>query len=88
MNYKNRFKFDGGRVTPVKDSEVLEDSYGGEFPDINPNSAIDPTDKRSRPTNVHTLIYIRESNIEEILSPVVPENIPDHLRMYILIYLN
>jgi ubiquitin carboxyl-terminal hydrolase 7 len=69
------------------DSEVL-DSYGGEFPDANSISAIDPTDKRSRSTNAYMLIYIRESSINEILSPVIPEDIPDHLRMYILIYLN
>ncbi|PKY24462.1 cysteine proteinase [Rhizophagus irregularis] len=73
------FKFDDGRVTPVMDSEVL-DSYGGEFPDANSISAIDPTDKRSRSTNAYMLIYIRESSINEILSPVIPEDIPDHLQ--------
>jgi hypothetical protein len=28
------------------------------------------------------LIYIRELSVNEILSPVVPEDIPCHLRMY------
>ncbi|CAB5388507.1 unnamed protein product [Rhizophagus irregularis] len=31
-------------------------------------------------TNAYILIYIRESNVDEILSPVVPEDIPFHLR--------
>jgi ubiquitin carboxyl-terminal hydrolase 7 len=64
-------------------SEVLENSYGGEFLDFNPIQSIDPTDKRSRSTNAYMLIYVRESKINEILSPMIPEDIPDHLRMYI-----
>jgi hypothetical protein len=32
------------------------------------------------------LVYIRESNVDEILSPVVPEDIPEHLRMCAFIY--
>lgn len=86
LNQIFRFKFDDGRVAPVMYSEIL-DSYGGEFSDANSISAIDPTDKRSRSTNAYMLIYIRESNINEILSPVISEDIPDHLRMYLQIYL-
>jgi len=51
---------------------VLEDNYGG----------------ASSNSNAYVLIYFRESNINEILSPVVPEDIPRHLRTYyVLIYL-
>jgi len=57
----------------VTDKEVFEDNYGGE-------SLINPAGKR-----VTSAIYIRESNINEILSPVTLEDIPEHLRMYMLI---
>ncbi|RIA93964.1 hypothetical protein C1645_873749 [Glomus cerebriforme] len=61
------FKFDDDRVTPVIDREVLEDIYGGRFPNANP-------------TNAYVLIYIREAYIDEILSPVVHDDIPEHLK--------
>jgi len=59
----------------VTDKEVFEDNYG--------KSLIRPTGKRF--TGAYILIYIRKSNINEILSPVLPEDIPEHLRMYMLI---
>jgi len=56
------------------EEEVLEDNYGGESLTL------------SKPaTNAYVLIYIRESNINEILSPVTLEDIPEHLRMYMVI---
>ena len=33
------------------------------------------------------LVYIREPDVDEIMSPVTSEDIPEHLRMYMLIYL-
>ena len=33
------------------------------------------------------LVYIRESDVDEIMSPVTSEDIPEHLRMYMLVYL-
>ena len=36
-------------------------------------------------TSAYVLIYFHESSINEILSPVIPEDIPEHLRMYMLI---
>ncbi|CAB5149192.1 unnamed protein product [Rhizophagus irregularis] len=74
------FKFDDDRVTPVIDKEVFEDNYGGEYP--NANSIIIRSAARNHKwfTNAYTLVYIRESNVDEILSPVVPEDIPEHLQ--------
>ncbi|GBB89579.1 hypothetical protein RclHR1_01630017 [Rhizophagus clarus] len=63
------FKFDDDRVIPVTDSEVLEYNYGGKIDHNLP-----------RFTNAYILVYIRASNINEILSPLVPRDIPSHLR--------
>ncbi|GES75615.1 cysteine proteinase [Rhizophagus clarus] len=83
------FKFDDNYVIPVTDSEVLWNNYGGDV--LNANqitqiSAVNPT--KYKPdwlpfTNAYILIYIRESNIDEILSPVVPEDIPYHLQKHL-----
>jgi ubiquitin carboxyl-terminal hydrolase 7 len=83
----NRFKFDDDRVTPVIDREVLEDNYGGEFQNANPITIRTAGRNIKRFTNAYMLVYIREPDVDEILSPVVPEDIPEHLRMYMLIYL-
>ncbi|CAG8566428.1 7948_t:CDS:10 [Funneliformis caledonium] len=75
------FKFDDDRVTPVIEREVLEDNYGGEPPNASPITAIRPTGRNlKRFTNAYMLVYIRESDIDEILSPVILEDIPTHLQ--------
>ncbi|CAG8473227.1 8493_t:CDS:10 [Acaulospora morrowiae] len=74
-------KFDDDRVTPVTDKEVLEANYGGEIPNSSPLPAIRPGGRNhKRFTNAYMLVYIRESDADEILSPVLPEEIPEHLR--------
>ncbi|RIB26131.1 hypothetical protein C2G38_2240942 [Gigaspora rosea] len=57
-------KFDGARVTPVSVKEVLENNYGG---------------SDSPYHNVYMLVYIRESDIDEILSSILLEDLPKHL---------
>ncbi|CAG8491651.1 11949_t:CDS:10 [Dentiscutata heterogama] len=58
------FKFDDIRITPATDMEVLEDNYG-----------VDAINS----TNACMLIYIRESDIDFVLSPIHSEDIPKHL---------
>ncbi|CAG8484431.1 10701_t:CDS:10 [Gigaspora margarita] len=58
------FKFDDNRVIPITDKEVL--GKGVETP-----NAIDST---------YMLIYIRESDIDFVLSPILAEDIPKHLQ--------
>ncbi|PKY62336.1 cysteine proteinase [Rhizophagus irregularis] len=82
------FKFDDDHVIPVIDKEVFEDNYGGEYPNENTITIRSAARNHERFTNAYMLVYIRESNVDEILSPVVSEDIPEHLRMYMLIYLN
>ncbi|KAJ3409581.1 hypothetical protein HDV05_004398 [Chytridiales sp. JEL 0842] len=69
------FKFDDDRVIPVTEKEVLEENYGGDMPTVKPGMK---TYKRF--TNAYMLVYIRESDLDEILAPVTEEDIPDHLR--------
>ncbi|CAG8794640.1 1546_t:CDS:10, partial [Racocetra persica] len=52
------FKFDDDRVIPVIDKEVLEDNYGGET-------------NHNRFKSAYILMYIRESDIDFVLSPVL-----------------
>ncbi|KAG9295196.1 hypothetical protein G9A89_006177 [Geosiphon pyriformis] len=73
-------KFDDDRVTPVTDKEVLEDNYGGEFANNNPLPIRPPGRNLKRFTNAYMLVYIRESDIGEILAPVLPDDIPQHLQ--------
>ncbi|PPQ63077.1 hypothetical protein CVT24_005932 [Panaeolus cyanescens] len=74
-------KFDDDRVTPVTDKEVLEENYGGEAlngmtPALQRNQA--RTIKRF--TNAYMLVYIRESAMDEVLPPLLPEDTPTHLK--------
>ncbi|CAG8517017.1 2181_t:CDS:10 [Diversispora eburnea] len=73
------FKFDDDRVTRVTDKEVLEDNYGGEGPNSSPLPIRPGTRNLKRFTNAYMLVYIRESEVDEILAPVSPENVPEHL---------
>ncbi|CAB5376644.1 unnamed protein product [Rhizophagus irregularis] len=73
------FKFHDDRITRVVDKEVLEDNYGDEY--LNANIIkVRSTKIHKRFTNAYMLVYIRESHVDEILSPVVPEDIPEHLQ--------
>ncbi|CAB4475297.1 unnamed protein product [Rhizophagus irregularis] len=76
------FKFHDDRITRVVDKEVLEDNYGDEYPNSN-IIKVRSTKIHKRFTNAYMLVYIRESHVDEILSPVVPEDIPEHLCMAI-----
>ncbi|CAG8773020.1 10712_t:CDS:10, partial [Cetraspora pellucida] len=57
-------KFDGIRVTPVSVKDVLENNYGGDGSTYN---------------NAYLLVYIREPDVNEILSSILPEDLPKHL---------
>ncbi|RIB08233.1 hypothetical protein C2G38_2252143 [Gigaspora rosea] len=57
-------KFNDDRVIPVTDREVFESSYGG----------------HGKFSSAYVLVYIRESDIDDVLSPMLPEDIPEHLQ--------
>ncbi|KAF9778397.1 cysteine proteinase [Thelephora terrestris] len=75
-------KFDDDRVTPVVGQEVLEGNYGREPLDV----VVPPTqgngDTVTNPfgTNAYVLVYIRETEIYEVLAPLTEEDTPPHLK--------
>lgn len=71
------FKYDDDRVTPASLKDVLDANFGGE-PQPLPNS-VSKTIKSRFYTNAYMLVYIRESDEEEILRPVSEDEIPAHL---------
>ncbi|KAI8922962.1 hypothetical protein BC831DRAFT_473479 [Entophlyctis helioformis] len=77
------FKFDDDRVIPVSEKEVLEDNYGGEAlrPGETQPAPLRPGMRmHKRFTSAYMLVYIRESDLDEILSPITETDIPEHLR--------
>lgn len=79
----NRFRFDDDRVTQVTLKEVLNENYGGG--DISPENlasmslAMRQLNRHKRFTNAYMLVYIRNSDMDEILKPLTTDDIPEHL---------
>ncbi|KAJ3098511.1 hypothetical protein HDU97_003967 [Phlyctochytrium planicorne] len=73
------FKFDDDRVIPVTDKEVYEENFGGEMNGSVPGVKLGARNLK-RFTNAYMLVYIRESDIDEVLSPLEETDIPEHLR--------
>lgn len=73
-------KYDDDRVTPVTDREVLEENYGGE-----PLNGTIPITQRNqirtmkRFTNAYMLVYIRASEMDDVLEPFTEKDTPPHL---------
>ncbi|RUS32459.1 hypothetical protein BC938DRAFT_475341, partial [Jimgerdemannia flammicorona] len=66
-------EYDDDRVTPVTDHDVFEDNYGGEAPNANQLMALRPqTEASKKVTSAYILVYIRESNVDEVLAPMAP----------------
>lgn len=82
------FKFDDDRVTRVTERDVLEENYGGEMhlPDGQvarmPGQLGKPGAKRF--TNAYMLVYVRQSQSEELLKEVTDADTPDHLRQFLI----
>lgn len=72
------YKFDDDKVIPMSEKEVMEDNYGGDYPKSQIYSARERQFKRF--TSAYMLVYIRESDIDAILAPLVESDIPSHLR--------
>lgn len=72
------FKFDDDRVTKATLRETMDDNFGGDYTDVNRfPKTVNPV-KRSM--NAYMLVYLRKTKVEEILIPVVEDDIPAHLR--------
>ena len=80
---RNRFRFDDDRVTQVTLKEVLDENYGGG--DTSPENLASMTlamrqlNRHKRFTNAYMLVYVRNSDMDEILKPLTTDDIPEHL---------
>lgn len=76
------YKYDDDKVTRATMREVLEENFGGEFRTSNgPMRA--PMQKKTpimRPNSAYMLVYIRQSRLDKVLTPVAQDDIPRHLR--------
>jgi hypothetical protein len=78
------FRYDDERVIPVTMDEVLEENFGGGN-DIYANGLNTQTRQQRtaaqwrRFTSAYMLVYLRESLIDEILAPITPADIPQHV---------
>jgi ubiquitin carboxyl-terminal hydrolase 7 len=71
----------------VTEKEVLEDNFGGEVMGqtggMGIGMGIRPSSRMIRRyTNAYMLVYIRESELDNVLCPVKEEDIPEHLGKY------
>ncbi|KAF0983053.1 hypothetical protein FDP41_011031 [Naegleria fowleri] len=80
VNQERWFKFDDEKVYEVNENLAVHDNYGGEVKkskffwlNSNTNSIY------KKFTNAYMLLYIRKSQITQMLSPVEAEDIPQHL---------
>ncbi|KAF5737381.1 hypothetical protein HS088_TW13G00261 [Tripterygium wilfordii] len=76
------FKFDDERVTKEDIKRALEEQYGGEeeLPQTNPGFNNTPF-KFTKYSNAYMLVYIRESDKDNIICNVDEKDIAEHLRI-------
>ncbi|KAI8609294.1 putative ubiquitin-specific processing protease 21 [Chytriomyces sp. MP71] len=66
------FKFDDDKVIPVMERDAMEENFG-----VDPGNIKMKMMKRF--TNAYMLVYVRDSNADEILKPITSEDMPEHL---------
>jgi ubiquitin carboxyl-terminal hydrolase 7 len=78
------YKYDDDKVTKATLREVLEENFGGAYPTLNGHLRA-PIQKKPvmRPNSAYMLVYIRQSRLEKILTPVAQDDTPTHLRTFI-----
>ncbi|KAH6654986.1 hypothetical protein BKA67DRAFT_515271 [Truncatella angustata] len=75
------YRFDDDKVTKATIRETLEENYGGEYR-TSQGPYRTPTSKKPvmRQMNAYMLVYIRESRLDQVLTPVAQDDTPAHLR--------
>jgi ubiquitin carboxyl-terminal hydrolase 7 len=78
------YRYDDDKVTRATMREVLEENFGGEAR-FSAAAGRAPLQKRTpilRQNSAYMLVYIRQSRLDKILTPVTEEDIPKHLSMF------
>ncbi|KAH8652510.1 hypothetical protein BX600DRAFT_516539 [Xylariales sp. PMI_506] len=71
------YKFDDDKVTKATVRETLEENYGGEYRSPLRTSTLKKPVIRQM--SAYMLVYIRESRLDQVLTPVGQEDSPSHL---------
>eukprot|EP01094_Clydonella_sp_ATCC50884_P014697 TRINITY_DN251_c0_g1_i2.p1 TRINITY_DN251_c0_g1~~TRINITY_DN251_c0_g1_i2.p1 ORF type:complete len:646 (-),score=258.72 TRINITY_DN251_c0_g1_i2:1803-3698(-) len=75
------YKFDDDRVTKVTNEQAIDENFGGEIRTTHVNFYGEKvTSVRKKFANAYMLVYIRDTDIEDILAPVEEEDIPAYLK--------
>ncbi|KAI5867169.1 cysteine proteinase [Durotheca rogersii] len=75
-------KFDDDKVTKATMRETLEENFGGEYPAslVQARTGLQKKAPIMRQMSAYMLVYIRESRLDQVLTPVNKEDCPAHLQ--------
>lgn len=77
------YRYDDEKVTKATKREVLEENYGGAYPPLQNPYVRTGANKKApvmRPNSAYMLVYIRQSRVDKVLTPVTETDIPNHIR--------
>ncbi|KAH9909870.1 hypothetical protein F4778DRAFT_713206 [Xylariomycetidae sp. FL2044] len=75
------YRFDDDKVTKATVRETLEENFGGEYRSLLPQRpGVQKKMPVMRQMNAYMLVYIRESRLDQVLTPVDQEDCPEHLQ--------
>lgn len=76
------YRYDDEKVTKATKREVLEENYGGAYPPLQTPYVRPGANKKAvmRPNSAYMLVYIRQSRVDKVLTPVDETDIPSHIR--------
>ncbi|KAI1079311.1 cysteine proteinase [Whalleya microplaca] len=76
------YKFDDDKVTKATLRETLEENFGGEYRNalVQTRTGLQKKTPIMRQMSAYMLVYIRESRLDQVLTPVEKEDCPEHLQ--------
>ncbi|KAI2777264.1 cysteine proteinase [Daldinia loculata] len=79
------YKFDDDKVTKATIRETLEENFGGEYPAsfLQSRTGLQKKSPIMRQMSAYMLVYIRESRLDQVLTPVKNEDCPPHLQKHL-----